>query len=105
MHTNQNIKLVYADKGYAGEPNRSFLCLNKIADGIMRKNNIIAALTETEIACNKSISKKRYIVEQYFGIATLFDDRRCARFTTTIKTVSMPCSGSLLSTCAKGPVF
>jgi IS5 family transposase len=85
MHTNQNIKVVYADKGYAGEPNRSFLSLNKIADGIMRKNNINAALTETEIARNKSISKKRYIVEQYFGIATLFDDRGRARFTTIIK--------------------
>jgi IS5 family transposase len=80
MHTNQNIKVVYA-----GEPNRSFLPLNKIADGIMRKNNINAALTETEIARNKSISKKRYIVEQYFGIATMFDDRGRARFTTIIK--------------------
>lgn len=85
MHTSQNIKVVYADKGYAGEPNRSFLSLNKIADGIMRKNNINAGLTETEIARNKSISKKRYIVEQYFGIATLFDDRGRARFTTIIK--------------------
>ena len=77
--------MVYADKGYAGEPNRNFLSLNKIADGIMRKNNINAALTETEIARNKSISKKRYIVEQYFGIATLFEDRGRARFTTIIK--------------------
>ena len=85
MHTDQKIDVVYADKGYAGAPNRNFLSLNKIADGIMRKNNINAALTETEIARNKTISKKRYIVEQYFGLATLFDDRCRARFTTIIK--------------------
>jgi len=85
MHTNQKIDVVYADKGYAGAPNRNFLAMNKIADGIMRKNNINACLTEAEIARNKSISKKRYIVEQYFGLATLFDDRSRARFTTIVK--------------------
>jgi transposase, IS5 family len=85
MHTDQKIQIVYADKGYAGSPNRTFLSRNHIADGIMRKNNINAALTENEIARNKAISKKRYIVEQYFGIATLFDDHSRARFTTIIK--------------------
>jgi transposase, IS5 family len=85
MHTDQKIKVVYADKGYAGEPNRNFLSMNNISDGIMRKNNVNAVLTETEIARNKSISKKRYIVEQYFGLATLYDDRSQARFTTIIK--------------------
>jgi transposase, IS5 family len=85
MHTEQKIEVVYADKGYAGAPNRNFLSMNKIADGIMRKNNVNAVLTETEIARNKAISKKRYIVEQYFGLATLFDDRSRARFTTIVK--------------------
>ncbi len=85
MHTDQKIDVVYADKGYAGAPNRNFLAMNQIADGIMRKNNINASLTEAEIARNKSISKKRYIVEQYFGLATLFDDRSRARFTTIVK--------------------
>ena len=85
MHTEDPIHIVYADKGYAGAPNRNFLSLNKIADGIMRKNNVNAALTETEIARNKSISKKRYIVEQYFGLANLYDDRSRARFTTIVK--------------------
>jgi IS5 family transposase len=33
-HTKKSIKKVYADKGYYGEPNRSFLNLNKIADGL-----------------------------------------------------------------------
>ena len=85
MHTSQKIKVVYADKGYAGSPNRKFLSMNHIADGIMRKNNINAALTETEIARNKAISKRRYIVEQYFGITTLFDNQGRARFTTIVK--------------------
>jgi IS5 family transposase len=85
MHTDDPIQTVYADKGYAGAPNRSFLAMNHIGDGIMRKNNVNAALTETEILRNKSISKKRYIVEQYFGIASLHDDRNRARFTTILK--------------------
>jgi len=33
---------VYADKGYAGKPNRGFLDFNKIADGIMRKDSTTA---------------------------------------------------------------
>ena len=59
--------------------------MNHIGDGIMRKNNINAALTETEIIQNKAISKKRYIVEQYFGISSLHDDRNKARFTSIFK--------------------
>jgi IS5 family transposase len=42
----QKIKKVYADKGYAGKPNRDFLALNQIEDGIMRKNSTTAKLTE-----------------------------------------------------------
>ena len=45
-HTKQPIEKVYADKGYAGKPNRDFLALNKIADGIMRKDSTTAKLTE-----------------------------------------------------------
>ena len=85
MHTDEPIKTVFADKGYAGAPNRTFLSMNHIGDGIMRKNNVNATLTEAEILRNKSISKKRYIVEQYFGIASLHDDRNRARFTTLAK--------------------
>ena len=33
-HTKEPIKKVYADKGYFGEPNRSFLHLNGIKDGL-----------------------------------------------------------------------
>jgi len=84
-HTNQKIKKVYADKGYAGYLNRNFLSTNKIACGIMRKDSTTAKLTETEIERNKSISRVRYIVEQYFGISHLHDEAKRARFTTTAK--------------------
>ena len=84
-HTKQKIKKVYADKGYAGKPNRDFLALNNIEDGIMRKNSTTAKLTELEIQRNKAISKIRYIVEQYFGISHLHGRANRARFTTIIK--------------------
>ena len=44
-HTKTPIKKVYADKGYAGMPNRDFLAENKIADGIMRKDSTTAKFT------------------------------------------------------------
>jgi IS5 family transposase len=84
-HTKQKIKKVYADKGYAGKPNRDFLALNKIADGIMRKNSTTAKLTEYEKQRNKKLSKVRYIVEQYFGISHLHDGAKRARFTDITK--------------------
>ena len=79
-HTKTPIKKVYADKGYAGKPNRDFLAGNKIADGIMRKDSTTAKLTDLEIERNKKISKVRYIVEQYFGISHLKDNAKRARF-------------------------
>ncbi len=79
-HTKTPIKKVYADKGYAGQPNRSFLAENNIADGIMRKDSTTAKLTDFEIERNKKISKVRYIVEQYFGISHLKDNAKRARF-------------------------
>lgn len=84
-HTQKKIEKAYADKGYFGEPNRKFLSLNKIADGIMRKDTTTAKLTEFEIERNTQISKVRYIVEQYFGISHLYDDAKRARFTTIAK--------------------
>jgi IS5 family transposase len=39
IHTADKIKAIYADKGYAGEPNRKFLALNNIEYGIMRKDS------------------------------------------------------------------
>jgi len=59
------------EKGHAGKPNRDFLVLNNIADGIMRKDSSTPKLTEYEIQRNTRISKVRYIVEQYFGISHL----------------------------------
>jgi IS5 family transposase len=84
-HTKQPIEKVFADKAYAGKPNRDFLALSKIADGIMRKDSTTAKLTEQEIKRNKNISKLRYIVEQYFGISHLHDGAKRARFTDITK--------------------
>ena len=38
-----------------------------------------------EIERKKQISKKRYIVEQYFGLSHLYDNAYRARFTTILK--------------------
>jgi len=86
-HTEQPVRKVYADKGYYGEPNRTFLHLNNIEDGIMRKDTTTAKLTVYEKERNKKISKKRYIVEQYFGLSHLHDGAFRARFTTIAKNI------------------
>ena len=84
-HTNEPIKKVFADKGYFGKPNREFLALNEIEDGIMRKATTGAELTEYETARNKAISKVRYIVEQYFGLSHLHNRANRARFPRLVK--------------------
>jgi len=87
LHTNQPLQKVYADKGYFGKPNRDFLNLNGIEDGIMRKDTATAKLTGYEIERNKKLAQKRYIVEQYFGLSHLHDGAKRARFTTIIKNI------------------
>jgi IS5 family transposase len=84
-HTKEPIKKVYADKGYFGKPNREFLSMNNIEDGIMRKATTGTELTEYEKERNKSISKVRYIVEQYFGLSHLYNKAYRARFPKLIK--------------------
>jgi IS5 family transposase len=84
-HTEEPIKKVYADKGYYGKPNSSFLHMNGIADGIMRKDTRSTKLTDYEKERNKGISKRRYIVEQYFGLSHLHSRAFRARFTRLIK--------------------
>jgi len=86
-HTEEPIEKVYADKGYYGEPNRSFLQMNGIEDGIMRKDTRSTKLTEYEKERNKGISKKRYIVEQYFGLSHLHNHAFRARFTRIVKNI------------------
>ena len=46
-----------------------------------------SVVTEIEIERNKKISKKRYIVEQYFGLSHLHDRAYRARFTTIVKNI------------------
>ena len=57
-HTKQPLEKVYADKGYFGKPNREFLSMNNIDDGIMRKNTTTAKLTSYEKERNKKISAR-----------------------------------------------
>ena len=82
IHTKTLPPKVYADKGYHGHANREFLHINDMADGIMRKDERNAVLTEYEIERNKMISKVRYKIEQYFGITALHQGAGRARFTT-----------------------
>jgi len=84
-HTKEPIKKVFADKGYFGKPNREFLSMNNIEDGIMRKATTGTELTEYETERNKAISKVRYIVEQYFGLSHLYNKAYRARFPKLIK--------------------
>lgn len=84
-HTEEPIGKVYADKGYYGKPNRDFLAMNDMEDGIMRKDTKSTKLTAMEIARNKALSKIRYIVEQYFGISHLHYGAFRARFTRMVK--------------------
>ena len=85
MHTRRMLPVVYADKGYHGQPNREFLHINEMKDGIMRKDERNAKLTELEIERNKMISKVRYKIEQYFGVTALHQGATRARFTTLAK--------------------
>ena len=84
-HTGEPIRKVYADKGYFGKPNRDFLRLNGMEDGIMRKATRSAKLTEYEKQRNREISGRRYIVEQYFGLSHLHCRAFRARFTRIVK--------------------
>jgi IS5 family transposase len=45
----------------------------------------MAKIMEIEIERNKKISKKRYIMEQYFGLSHLYDGAYRVRFTTIMK--------------------
>ena len=58
---------------------------SSVNDGIMRKDTRSTKLTDYEKERNKQISKKRYIVEQYFGLSHLYNNAFRARFTRLIK--------------------
>ena len=53
----------------------------------MRKDTRGAKITKIEIERNRKISKKRYIVEQYFGLSHLHTGAYRARFTAMIKNI------------------
>jgi hypothetical protein len=53
----------------------------------MRKDTTTAKITEMEIERNREIAKKRYIVEQYFGLSHLHYGAYRARFTAMMKNI------------------
>ena len=74
---------VYADKGSASNANRQFLRKHKIKSAIMHRVYKNKPLSARQKLANKLISKKRYIVEQYFGTAKrLFRMGRASYFGT-----------------------
>lgn len=97
---------VYADKGYCSAKNRRFFSINGIRDGIMRKDQVNATLTEAEIKRDGLLSKVRYKIEQYFGLSALDQEAGKARFTTLAKEswnrlcgiIAFNCKRMLLST-------
>jgi len=53
----------------------------------MRKDMTRAKITQVEIKRNRKIAKKRYIVEQYFGLSHLHHGAYRARFTVMMKNI------------------
>jgi len=53
----------------------------------MRKDTTTAKITRREIERNRKISKKRYIVEHYFGLSPLYHGAYRARFTSMIENI------------------
>ena len=60
-------EILYADKGYASQANRTLLEGRDILDGIMHKATRGSALEDWQKEMNREISKDRYRVEQCFG--------------------------------------
>jgi IS5 family transposase len=85
MYGKENPAKIYADKVYSGQNNRRFLSRNMIGDGILRKEQKNANLTEMEHEQNKKISKIRYKIGQYFGLTEGHMGGGRARFTTLLK--------------------
>jgi len=63
----QKLAVVPGDKGSHAMPNQLFSAINNFKDGLMRKSETKAKLTELEIDRKQEISRARSIVEQYFG--------------------------------------
>lgn len=58
---------VYTDKGYHSEQNKEILERRNLIDWIMHKRKRNESGNETTVNRNKSISKRRYMVERTFG--------------------------------------
>lgn len=74
----KDMEAVYGDKGYSG--NRKYLKRRGIVDKLQAKGVRGRPLTQKEIARNKSITKKRRIVEGVFGSLKQWYGWRKTRF-------------------------
>ena len=61
---NEEIKVLFADKGYDSQANIELLNTKGIGNGIMKKATRGKSLDKKQIYRNKRISKTRYIVER-----------------------------------------
>lgn len=73
---------MFADKRYAGRPNRNFLAENKTADGIMRKNSTTATLTQLNMF-------QEYLLRNFTGQAEYEIERN--------KKIFAPCNSKIIS--------
>ena len=71
---------VYADSAYASGKTNEWLAERKIENGVLNRAYRNKKLTAAEKLRNKMLSKTRYIVERFFGIAKLHYGMAKARY-------------------------
>lgn len=85
IHSKENIKVLFTDKGYASKNNKKLLSKNNIGNGIMDKATRNNPLTKKQIDRNKRISKTRYIVERTNATTTTRFNFRKTKYIGLIK--------------------
>jgi IS5 family transposase len=71
---------VFADKGFAGEPNREVIRRRRLKNGIMFKAARGRPLRRWEREFNRRVAKMRFVVERTFGNLKLHHGQRRARY-------------------------
>lgn len=90
---------VYADSAYASGKTDTWLKERKIANGVLARAYRNTPLSKSQKQRNKSLSKTRYIVERFFGIAKLHYGMGKARYVGLVRNrmrVAMICIASNL---------
>lgn len=79
-------KWLLADKAYASKANRACVKQQGLKDGILRRAYRNRPLRASEKRFNKLISKRRFRIEQVFGIGKRLFDLGRSRYFSTLKT-------------------